>query len=133
MTVIGALRRPDRFVRSALFGRAARCVLLAASASATCSVAAAAHDSPQAYLAAIDRGGDGRVDIGDFQAWMIRGFDRLDRNANGVLDLDEQPPGARRRPITRAHQLRAFADAFRRQDSDRDGALDARELASPPR
>jgi len=97
------------------------------------ATAASTHDSPQAYLAAIDRDADGRIDVLEFQHWMIRGFDRLDRNGNGVLDLDEQPAGARRRPVARSQQLQAYAEAFVRQDSNGNGVLDARELAQPPR
>jgi Ca2+-binding EF-hand superfamily protein len=94
---------------------------------------AGAHDSPQAFLAALDRNGDGRIDLAEFQDWMIRGFDRMDANGNGILDLDEQPPGARRLPVSRGEHLRALEAAFRRQDLDGDGVLDAREFAAPPR
>ena len=76
---------------------------------------------------------DGRIDVIEFQHWMIRGFDRLDRNGNGVLDLDEQPRGARRRPVARGQQLQAYAEAFARQDINGNGQLEARELAQPPR
>jgi Ca2+-binding EF-hand superfamily protein len=97
------------------------------------AAAAGAQQSPQAYLAQMDSDGDGRVDLVEYQAWMIHGFDRMDRNGNGVLDIDEQPPGARRVPVSRGDRMRALAAAFRRQDVNGDGYLDARELAAPPR
>ncbi len=92
-----------------------------------------AFESPQAYLDAMDRNGDGRIDVAEFQAWMIRGFDRMDANRNGVLDLDEQPAGRNRRPIPRGEQLQIFKEAFHRQDLNGDGYLNARELSAPPR
>jgi hypothetical protein len=94
---------------------------------------AAGYGSPGAFFDAFDLDGDGRVDRAEFLAYMIRGFDRLDANRNGVLDLDEQPPGHHRRPISREQQLQAFADAFHRQDVDGDGYLDVGELSAPPR
>jgi hypothetical protein len=124
----GALRRP---VCVAL--RRPVCVALAVAAALLLATAAGAQDSPQAYLAQMDRNGDGRVDLVEYQAWMIHGFDRMDRNGNGVLDIDEQPPGARRSPVTRSDRLRTLAAAFRRQDVNGDGVLDAQELAAPPR
>jgi hypothetical protein len=92
-----------------------------------------AFDSPESYLDAMDRNGDGRIDLAEFQAWMMRGFDRMDVNRNGVLDLDEQPAGRNRRPVSRSEQLRVFEAAFHRQDLNGDGYLDARELSAPPR
>ncbi len=91
----------------------------------------AAYDSPLEYLQRIDSNGDGRVDLREFQSYMVAGFDARDRNGNHVLDRDEQPGGGRR-AVTRAQHLRALEAAFRRQDRNRDGYLDARELAAPP-
>lgn len=55
----------------------------------------------------------------------------MDRNHDGLLAPEEQP-GGRGKPLTRdAHRAR-LADTFKRQDRNRDGALDARELAAPP-
>lgn len=106
----------------------------AALALALAAVAgAAAADGRAGYFGGFDRDGNGRVDLAEFQAYMIRGFDRLDANRNGVLDIAEQPPGARRRPVARGEQLRAFAEAFARQDSDGDGGLALAELSAPPR
>jgi hypothetical protein len=122
----GARRRPARPAawRTGLCGG-----LLAAWLVAP----AGAWESPRAYLDAMDLDGDGRISLSEFQAYMIRGFDRLDVNRNGILDLDEQPPGPRRRPISRDEQLRLFAEAFHRQDVNADGYLDVNELSAPPR
>jgi hypothetical protein len=119
--VHGARRRP---VLAA--GLALTATLLPAAMSS-------ADDGRSAFFRSIDGNGDGRVDMAEFQAYMIRGFDRLDGNGNGVLDIAEQPPGARRRPVTRSEQLRAYAEAFVRQDSNGDGVLDLAELSAPPR
>jgi Ca2+-binding EF-hand superfamily protein len=95
-------------------------------------VPASGFDTPLEYLQRIDSNGDGRVDLREFQSYMVAGFDARDRDGNHVLDRDEQPGGNGRRPVTRAQHLRALEAAFRRQDRNRDGYLDARELAAPP-
>lgn len=84
------------------------------------------------YLARMDRDGDGRVSLAEYQAWMSYAFDGMDRNRDGVLSADELP-GGRGKPITRQAHLVQLAERFARQDVDRDGFLDERELAAPPR
>ncbi len=113
----GALRRP-----SSLALVAAVCVV---------AQSAFAYDTPREYLERLDTSGDGRVDLREFQAYLVAGFDARDLDGNHVLDRDEQPGGGRR-PVTRAQHLRALEAAFRRQDRNRDGYLDVRELAAPP-
>ncbi len=93
---------------------------------------AQAQSSPAEYLRQLDSNGDGRIDLREFQFYMSAGFDARDRNSNSVLDIDEQPAGARRRPLSRVTHLRALEAAFHRQDRNRDGYLDARELSAPP-
>jgi Ca2+-binding EF-hand superfamily protein len=95
--------------------------------------------SPQAqvrasgdYLARMDRDGDGRVSLVEYQDWLSYAFDAMDRNHDGVLAPDELP-GGRGAAITRTQHRARLADAFRRQDRDHDGFLGARELAAPPR
>jgi len=100
-------------------------------ASSPCAMAQDAPHSPQDYLHRMDTDGDGRVSRAEYIAYMIRGFDRLDTDGNGVLEGDELPPGARR--VTRSEYEAALASAFIRQDANHDGFLDARELATPPR
>ncbi|MGY1408413.1 hypothetical protein ACW5EG_02335 [Luteimonas sp. A611] len=84
------------------------------------------------YLAKMDADGDGRVSLSEYQAWMSYAFDGMDRNGDGVLDAGEQP-GGKGAPLSRGQHLARLAERFGKQDVDRDGFLDARELAAPPR
>lgn len=84
------------------------------------------------YLARMDTDGDGRVSLGEYQAWMSYAFDGMDRNRDGVLSVDELP-GGRGKPITRDAHLAQLAARFKRQDVDGDGFLSEKELAAPPR
>lgn len=83
------------------------------------------------YLRRMDRSGDGRVSLAEYQAWMGYAFERMDRNGDGVLDAAELP-GGRGKPVSLAAHRASLAAAFRRQDANHDGVLDARELAAPP-
>lgn len=84
------------------------------------------------YLARMDTDGDGRVALSEYLDWMGYAFARMDRDRDGVLSAAEQP-GGRGAPLTRqAHRVQLTA-RFHRQDANRDGFLDARELAAPPR
>ncbi|MFC3269624.1 hypothetical protein ACFOED_11420 [Vulcaniibacterium thermophilum] len=101
----------------------------------TVAVAAAAPAQVRSaydYLARMDGDGDGRVSLAEYQAWMGYAFEAMDRNRDDTLTADELP-GGRGRPVTLAAHREALAATFRRQDADRDGFLDARELAAPPR
>ena len=83
------------------------------------------------YLSRMDTDGDRRISLLEYQEWLTYAFDGMDRNRDGVLMPDEQP-GGRGKAITRdAHRARV-AERFGRQDIDRSGFLDARELAAPP-
>lgn len=84
------------------------------------------------YLARMDRDGDGRVALPEYQDWMGYAFARMDRDGDGMLSAVEQP-GGRGETITRAAHRALLAARFHRQDANRDGFLDARELAAPPR
>ena len=84
------------------------------------------------YLARMDRNGDGRVGLAEYQDWMGYAFARMDRDRDGVLSAAEQP-GGRGEAITREAHRALLAARFHRQDANRDGSLDARELAAPPR
>lgn len=84
------------------------------------------------YLARMDGDGDGRVALVEYQDWMSYAFDAMDRNRDAVLTVDEMP-GGKGRPVTRAEHRARVATTFNKQDANRDGALDARELAAPPR
>lgn len=83
------------------------------------------------YLKRMDTGGDGRVSLAEYQAWMGYAFARMDRNGDTMLSPDELP-GRRGTPVTLAQHRKVLAAAFHRQDRNGDGALDARELAAPP-
>ena len=95
------------------------------------SAPALAQTSVNDYLQRIDRDGDGRVSLGEYQDWMRYGFDAMDKNRNGVLEPGELP-GGRGTAIPLAEHLASLEAGFKRQDRNRDGFLDARELATPP-
>lgn len=84
------------------------------------------------YLRLMDADHDGKVQLAEYQDWLSFGFDRMDRNHDGILTPDEQP-GGRGKTITREDYRRQLAQQFRKLDRNRDGTLDAKELASPPR
>ena len=80
----------------------------------------------------MDANRDARVSLGEYQDWLSYAFDAMNSDHDGTLAPGEQP-GGRGKPLTReAHRTR-LADAFRRQDANRDGTLSATELAAPPR
>jgi len=105
--------------------------LFAGIASGMSVSAQDAPRTPREYLQRMDADGDGRVSRVEYITYMGRGFDRMDRDGNGVLEGDELPTGAH--PVARADHEASLAAAFARQDSNHDGFLDARELAAPPR
>lgn len=109
-------------------------VLLAATAGAGTASAQVVRASD--YLARMDVDGDGRVSLAEYQHWLSYAFDDMDRDRDGVLTPDELPGGRPARgpgrTITRAAHRAQLAAAFNRQDANRDGSLDASELAAPP-
>ena len=122
-----AKTRPARSRAGFSLGATCAAVLLIVATQARAQVLASAE-----YLARMDADTDGRVSLVEYQDWLSYAFDRMDADGDGVLAPGEQP-GGRGRPVTReAHRAR-LADAFRRQDANRDGTLSATELAAPPR
>ena len=95
------------------------------------AVAWAQVNATSDYLARMDDDGDGRVSLAEYQDWMSYAFDARDRNGDGVLSADELP-GGKGQPITRQQHRERLADRFSRQDLDRNGFLNARELSAPP-
>lgn len=94
--------------------------------------AAAQVRSIDDYLSRLDADGDGRVSLAEYQGWMGYAFDGMDKDRDGVLSAAEQP-GGKGPPITLAQHRERLAGRFHRQDANRDGFLDAKELAAPPR
>lgn len=91
-----------------------------------------AGESP--LLAMFDTNHDGKVALAEYQTYMDQGFHRLDRNGDGILDANEQPPGRHRHgPLTLEQHHRHVARQFHRQDTNHDGFLDLEELMAPPR
>lgn len=84
------------------------------------------------YLERMDADGDGRVSLGEYLDWMGYAFHAMDRNGDGLLTPDEVP-GGRGPTLSLERHRERLAATFARQDVNRDGFLDARELAAPPR
>ena len=95
-------------------------------------VAQAQVQASSDYLARMDANHDGRVSLSEYQDWLCYAFDAMDRDHDGVL-VAAEVPGGRGVATTRTQHRARLADAFRRQDRNGDGSLDARELATPPR
>ncbi len=106
------------------------CLTVAGLAAAP-APAAAQVTATSDYVDRMDHDRDGRVSLDEYQAWMGYGFQRMDRDGDGVLTASELP-GGRGRPVSLAAHRASLAAAFSRQDRNRDGHLDARELAAPP-
>jgi len=122
-----AKTRPARSRAGFSLGATCAAALLIVATQARAQVLASAE-----YLARMDADTDGRVSLVEYQDWLSYAFDRMDADGDGVLAPGEQP-GGRGKAVTReAHRAR-LADAFRRQDANRDGTLSAAELAAPPR
>ena len=83
------------------------------------------------YLSKMDRDGDGKVSLAEYQDWLTYAFDGMDRDRDGMLSAAEQP-GGKGQSLTREQHRARLAERFRKQDANRDGYLNARELAAPP-
>ncbi len=117
-------------VNSAGLARRTAAIIIIASVLALPALAQV--QAPSDYMQRMDRDGDGRVSLAEYIEWMSYGFDAMDKNGNGILEPHEQP-GGRGKPITRSEHIATLTERFRRQDSDKDGYLSAKELAAPPR
>lgn len=83
------------------------------------------------YLHRMDADGDGRISLVEYQDWMSYAFDAMDKNHDGNLSAEEQP-GGRGKILGRDEHRARLAERFKRQDLNRDGYLNSKELASPP-
>jgi hypothetical protein len=119
-------------VRTPLRARFAAFVGAAIVALTLPTMAAAQVSATDEYLARVDSDQDGRIALGEYQAWMSYAFEGMDRNHDSILTPDELP-GGRGQPISLVEHHDTLAERFRRQDGDRDGFLNAQELAAPPR
>ena len=111
-------------------GRSRPGLLLCAGLLAAASAAAQVERTGD-YLARMDSDGDGRVSPAEYVAWMGYAFERMDVDGDGVLASAELP-GGKGKPIALEEHRRRLAERFTRQDANKDGFLDARELAAPP-
>lgn len=84
------------------------------------------------YLERLDRDGDGRISLSEYQSYLTRGFRDMDRDGDGVLRGDELPV-ASARPRRLEDLLTDLARQFAQLDRDGDGYLGAVELTAPPR
>ncbi|MBB4128860.1 hypothetical protein GGR77_004191 [Xanthomonas translucens] len=121
--------RERRLVRRSSF--MAVLVLLVTLSGATATASAQVVETTGGYLQRMDRDGDGRVSLDEYLAWMSYAFDARDLDHDGVLSPAELP-GGRGKPVTRAQHQATLTARFRKQDSNGDGYLSARELAAPP-
>jgi Ca2+-binding EF-hand superfamily protein len=84
------------------------------------------------YLQRLDRDGDGRISLSEYQSYLTRGFRDMDRDGDGILRGDELPV-ASARPRRLEDLLTDLTRQFAQLDRDGDGYLDAVELTAPPR
>ncbi len=117
--------------RSSLMAGLTLGIACVATVAGIADVQAQAIDSTASYLQRMDHDGDGRVSLDEYLAWMSYAFDARDLDHDGVLSPAELP-GGRGPPITRAQHLATLTARFRKQDTNGDGYLSARELAAPP-
>jgi hypothetical protein len=95
-------------------------------------------DTAKAMLARMDRNLDGKIGFEEYRNAMIRRFGARDVNDDGVLEGDEYPKewlaGADVQEATGKVTWEQFAMelvvVFNQFDSDKDGQLDAAELAA---
>ncbi len=91
--------------------------------------------SPAELLQRFDSNHDGRVTLYEYQRYLSRGFEAMDRNRDGIVAAEELPDGTRyheRRALDLTTLEQRFARQFHALDHDRNGSLDLKELNQPP-
>jgi Ca2+-binding EF-hand superfamily protein len=95
------------------------------------SASTAFAQSRDDFLRRVDRDGDGRVSVAEYQFHMSFAFRQMDSNHDDILEPAEQlVPNAK--PLTRIELDARMAAQFHRQDRNHDGYLNAAELSAPP-
>jgi Ca2+-binding EF-hand superfamily protein len=106
-----------------------------AAAMLACVGIATAQDFPRTpaeYLQRLDSNGDGKIGEAEYVDYMSEGFRRMDANGDGVLDSSDMPRATHARRTTIEDFQRNLSSQFHKLDRNRDGYLNARELAQPP-
>lgn len=108
---------------------------IAAACLATLAGPASGQPSPEQYakiretLVESDVNGDGRVTRREFDQHRAASFERLDRNADGVIDDRDSP----RIPMARRKFTAAFTQAAELYDKNFDRRITRYEWDHPPR
>lgn len=108
---------------------------IAATCLATLTAPAWAQPSPEQYdkirstLVEADANGDGRVSRREFDQHRAANFERLDRNADGVIDYRDSP----RIPMARRKFTAAFTQSAELYDKNFDRRITRYEWDHPPR
>lgn len=113
----------------------AACIAGCLVAASLAPPAAAQRADRAEYFARMDRDGDGRISLAEFQDYMTRGFRAMDRNGDGILQDHELPEGVVLRPgqpRTLSALLANLERAFHRMDRDGSGWLSEAQLLAPP-
>lgn len=110
-----------------------RAMWLALAMAVTGQATAEPPPGVAAYLAMFDRNADHKVDLDEYVAYMMTGFERMDRNRDNQLDASEIPHARNQQlPVSRQNWRDNLAQAFKRMDRNADGYLDTAEMALPP-
>lgn len=89
---------------------------------------------PEALIQRLDRNGNGCLDLEEGRNYVSRRFHALDANGDGVIDAIEAPPQPGETSASRPIGIEAWQDAythrFRRFDTDGNGCLTVEEITA---